>query len=366
MRKNRVGAGLVCAGLGAIVLLGAPGCSGGGGSGASRSDSKRARPAAEQDGVVHAMDIPSVPRAETREHAFALLTAVSQTGSSEERANAVEGLSKSPARLAGVIQPALLSDNEGLKTVAAMAVGKAKLTAAAGAVAPLLNDQSQWVRLAALFALKRCGQSVDLTPLADALGSSSPRLRAHAVFLLGELGDASALPMLRDLAREDLGKANPGEVKLLELEIAEARLKLGDELALAEVRTALYPAKQEDLEGAILACQIAGQIRDKGSVNQLIQLAAQKDPAGQPQAPEVRLAAAGALAQMDYEGRKARFVAFEYFAGEKDTLRAQAAYVLGASRDPSALGILSRMMNDPVIRVRVAAAAAVVRMTDAE
>lgn len=366
MRLKKVGIGALVGASTMLCVLGPAACTNSGTSARAKTDRPK-RPANEDRSDTPSVTIPSspaVPWAETRERALGLLIVAAKTGTPEERSNAIEALVSTPARLAGVVEAALLDSNEGLRTVAAMAVGKAKLTSATGAVAPLLNDSSPWVRAAALYALKRCGQNVNITPLAELLMNPSPRLRAHAAFILGELGERSAEPMLREIAKDNLNRAKPAETRMLDLQIAEARLKLGDDVALADVRAALFPAKPEDLEAAVLACQIIGQIKDQPSANSLIQLTGQKDASGQYQPPEVRLAAAGALAQLNHEPRKARFVAFEYFAGEKDTLRAQAAFVLGLSKDPAVLGTLARMLDDPVGRVRIAAAAAIVRMTD--
>jgi hypothetical protein len=44
---------------------------------------------------------------------------------------------------------------------------------------------------------------------------------------------------------------------MMELQISEARVKLGDEEALIDIRAALFPARSEDLEATALAAQIA-------------------------------------------------------------------------------------------------------------
>lgn len=305
---------------------------------------------------------PQIGRAEARERALALLTQSAQTGSPEERANALEGLVPTPARLAGVLEAALADQNLGVRSVAAMCVGKAKIASLTPRVAPLLSDQSPLARAAAMYAMKRCGESVDLSPLAEMLASRVPSVRSQAAFVLGELGEKSAIGPLKDAARDTLNRVSAGEVRVTDLQIAEARAKLGDDAALADIRTALFPARTEDLEGAVLAAQVAGQVGDKASASQLVQLTRATDDSGQTLPPELRMASAAALAKLNIEPRKARFVALEFFAGEKDTLRAQSAYVFGESGDPESLGILVRMMDDPIVRVRIAAASAIVRM----
>src|SRR5690606_25134635 len=127
------------------------------------------------------------------------------------------------------------------------------------AVRPLVRDESPMARLAAVYALHRCGDTspdADLTPLGAALWDESPRVRAHAAFILGEIGDPSAIPMLRDSLRAPANRVSRSEVRLTQLQIAEARIKLGDEEPLHEVRAALYPSRPDDLEATALAAQI--------------------------------------------------------------------------------------------------------------
>lgn len=301
-------------------------------------------------------------KAALREKALALLMTTAQSGTPEERANALESLVQTPQRLAGVAEAGLSDQNLGVRAVAAMAIGKAKLTDLAPRVRPLLQDESSFVRAAAMFALKRCGASVDLSPLAGMLFDQSARARAQAAFVLGELGDKSAVPLLREAHKSLSARANPAEVRISDLQLAEARIKLGDDSALADIRSALFPAKEEDAESAVLAVQIIGQIKDTVSVNRLIELTAQKEAGGQELPGELRMAAASALARMGQP--YGAYIAREYFQGGKETLRAQAASLFGEVQRPENLQIVSRLLEDPDGRVRVAAAAAVVKITD--
>ena len=308
------------------------------------------------------VQLTSNERAALREKALSLLANTAQAGSPEERANALESLVQTPARLSGVAEIALQDQNVGVRAVAALAIGKAKLANLAPRVRPLLNDDNAFARGAAIFALKRCGQSVDVSPLAGLLFDPNPRIRAHAAYILGELGDKSAIGPLRDAHKESAARANAAEVKLSDLQIAEARIKLGDETALSDIRSALYPAKPEDVEAAVLAIQIIGQVKDTGSTNRLIELTAAKDPSGQELAGEVRMAAASSLAKLGQP--QGSYIAREFFRGGRETLRAQAANLFGETQRPENLQMVSQLMDDPDGRVRVAAASAVVKITD--
>jgi HEAT repeat protein len=194
------------------------------------------------------------------------------------------------------------------------------------------------------------------------LFDSSARVRAQAAYVLGELGDRSAVGLLREAHKSLSARANPTEVRLSDLQLAEARIKLGDDSALADIRSALYPAKEEDLEAAVLAVQIVGQIKDSVSVNRLIELTNQKEPGGQDLPGELRMAAASALARLGQQ--QGSYIAREYFQGGKETLRAQAASLFGETQRPENLQLVARLMEDPDGRVRVSAAAAVVKITD--
>jgi HEAT repeat protein len=301
-------------------------------------------------------------KASLREKALTLLANTAQAGNPEERANALESLVQTPARLSGVAETALQDQNVAVRAVAAMAVGKAKLANLAPRVRPLLQDESPFVRAAAIFALKRCGQNVDPSPLAGYLFEPDPRLRAHAAYILGELGEKSAIGPLRDAHREQSSRSNPSAVKISDLQLCEARVKLGDETALADIRTALYPAKPEDLEGAVLAIQIVGQVKDTASTNRLIELTATKDHSGQDIPGEIRVAAATSLAKLGQP--QGSYIAREYFRGGKEVLRAQSANLFGETQRPENLQLVSQLLDDPDGRVRVAAAAAVVKITD--
>lgn len=303
-----------------------------------------------------------IARATLRERALTVLGNAATSGLPEERANALEALQCSPGRLFPLLDNALADPNVAVRTIAAMSVGRAKLEAAIPKVRPLLADSSPQVRAAAMFALHRCGQQVDLTPLASMLTDPDLRVRAQTAFVLGEIGDASAIGLLKDAGRQSVAKAAPSEVRLFDLQTAEARIKLGDEVPLQEVRAALFPAKPEDLEACALACQILGQVRDQSSVNRLIVLTALQDDSKQFMPAEIRLGAAAALARMGQ--KQGSYIADQYHTSTKDPIRAQAAFVYGETGHIENLPRLAEMMNDPIGRVRVAAAAAVVKVTE--
>jgi len=297
-----------------------------------------------------------------RERALDLLMEAARPGGDDlARATSMEALLLAPGRLPEVVGPALTDANIGVRASAAMAVGKGKLKAMTPKVEPLVNDPDPRVRASALYALDANSVKVDLTPLADMLLSGpSAQVRAHAAFLLGEMRDPSAMPMLREAARQNLTRATPIENRLLQLQIAEALAKLGDDAQVEPVRAALYPSRPEDLEAAALAVQILGQLRDRGAMDTLIYLTAAKDEQGNRMPAELRLGAAGALARM---GRtQGSFLADEFAGNAQAALRSQAAFVYGEIGRSENYAKLEKLLADGDPAVRVSAAAAILKV----
>jgi HEAT repeat protein len=355
---QRLRAGMAAALAAAAVSVVATGCGGGGASGGLSKPSQRAsRP------PVEAYD--AIRLGELRERVIGILVEATKDPSAEVRANAVEGLAVTPSRLKPLLPTLLADQNLGVRAVAAMAVGKARITAALPHVRPLVYDPSPIVKAAAVFALRRCGDTspdADPTPIGALLWDDSPRTRAHAAYLLGELRESSALPMLIDSLRAKMPRARPAEVRLMELQIAEARAKLGDDNALHPIRAALYPSRPDDLEATALAAQIIGEVNDRRSIDQLVYLTARLDETGRHMPAEIRLAAAASLAKLGLP--RGSFLAEEYLSDPKPTLRAQAALLLGAIGHTDGLRYLQPMLEDPNPQVRVAAAAAILRITE--
>jgi HEAT repeat protein len=158
-----------------------------------------------------------------------------------------------------------------------------------------------------------------------------------------------------------MSRASAAEYRMLQIQICEALVKLGDEGQLPAIRAALYPSRVEDLEIVALAVQILGQLKDKGSVDELIYLTARKSESDKQFWPaEIRLGAAGALARMGLD--QGTFLADEYATNAAPVLRAQAAHVYGDIGRIENLGKLEGMMADSDSLVRLSAAAAILQV----
>jgi len=326
-------------------------------------------------GRTPAAPLSQVERSALRERALALLVEESRSPEALIRANALEGLQAAPARVEAVARAGLVDSNLGVRFVAAMTVGQLRLRESVPFVRPLLNDPDLRVRAAAIFALTKNGQTVDPTPLASMLENPDPRIRSEAARILGELGNPSAIPMLKSAAARSPGRAEtqPQAVqseRLFQLQVAEALVRLGDTGAADAIRAALYPSALEGLEAAALAAQIVGNLKDEHIARRLVELVEERmpntpsysDPTRNTYAQpmELRLAAAKALAQMGLED--GMFVAAMYQHNEDPAVRAQAAFVYGASTRAAQLAPLQAMLDDPSPLVRVSAATGILRV----
>ncbi len=163
--------------------------------------------------------------------------------------------------------------------------------------------------------------------------------------------------MLRSAYSKRPSQATDLEVRLMQLQIAEALAKLGDASQRQAIQAAMFPEGPGDLELTALAAQIVGVLREKSLENQLVYLTAYWDAQQNYMPAEVRLAAARSLAQLGQGS--GGFIADEHVSSERPAIRAQAAMVYGAIGDKSALGTLDRLLRDESALVRVAAARAV-------
>jgi HEAT repeat protein len=338
--------------LAALLLAG---CAGGSEQNwSSKDQSVLGRREPQQQLAVDPHVISGPARGDLRTAARDMLVAGASAADPLVRANAIEGLQAAPEYLDQVMPAALADHNRGVRFVAAMTIGQLRIQHLAHLLEPLLDDPSESVRAAAIFGLRRTGRAVDLTPLAAMLASPDPEVKANAAMVLGKLGDPTALPMLRVALGEGMERVSPQRAKMVDLQIAEAMVKLGSERELEGIRAALFvPVEQGELTA--LACQICGRLRDERVLSMMMDLVSRTGPRRPP--AEVRMSAALALAQLRPEAAPVG-VPLEYAANERPELRAQAAFTLGAMGRAEGLPTLASLMADssPVVQVTAAAA----------
>ena len=277
------------------------------------------------------------------------------------RANGCEALTSSPADLRAVVVPLLSDPNRGVRFVAAMGVGRANLTDLADQVQPLLVDESPSVRAAAICALTKLGRPVDPSPLGAMVVSDDPEIRSNAFLVLGELGNKSAVAMIRASLGKGMQQVNPARIRIVELQAAEALVRLGEPDGIEPIRAALY-APSEQAEFTALAAQQVARLKDEGSRPILMRLIDGTGISARP--TEIRIVCASALAQISVQDASAvtRF-ARTLVKDREAAVRAEAALALGYASGPMAVSELEPMLFDPSPSVQLAAALAIVVAT---
>ncbi len=274
------------------------------------------------------------------------------------RANALEAMQAVPDEIEPLIRRGLVDQNRAVRFIATMSIGQLQLKQLAHLTEPLLRDESLSVQAAAIFALRRCGHRADLNPLAEMIVSHDPEVRANAAMVLGELGDASAAPMLRQAVRKRVHRVPLARTKLVNLQFAEALVKLGQQEEISVIRAALF-APPEQGELAALACMLTGRLRDQQAIPDLTNLAR---ATGQCQrSAEIRMAATWAMAQISPSFAPIE-VPMAYIGSDRYQLRAQAASTLGELGDATVYRTLGSLLEDPNPLVQVAAAGAILRV----
>ena len=293
-----------------------------------------------------------------REAAIELLLQASDSTYALLRANSLEAMREVPDQIEPLVRRGLVDQNRGVRFVATMTIGQLQLKQLAHLLEPLLRDEAQSVQAAAIFAMHRCGYEADLNPLAEMIQSDDPEVRGNAAMVLGELGDDSAAAMLRQALRHGMNRVPLARAKLVNLQFAEALVKLGHEEEIGVIRAALFvPPEQGEL--AALACMLCGRLRDGRAIPDLSNLARATEPV--TRSAEIRMAATWALAQIA-SGLAPIEVPMEYAGSNQFQLRAQAASTLGELGDPIAYAALAKLLQDPNPLVQVAAAGAILRL----
>jgi len=294
------------------------------------------------------------------DYAVGVLEQAASSDHPQLRANAIEALEVRPDLLEPYARNGLVDENRAVRFVAAMTIGRAKLVQLAPLVEPLLHDESQSVQAAAIFALKRCGHRVDLNPLAGMLAGDDPEVRANAGMILGEIGEPSAAPLIESCLGRGMELAGPAKTRIVDIQLAEALVRLGRQEQIDSIRAALFLPVEQQGEITALACVILGRLQDGGAVGGLRALVDAGDDLRKP--AEIRMAAATGLAMMGQPVPAG--IAAEYANEPQIELRYQAASALGYIGGADSVRLLQRMLQDGSPLVRVAAAAALLRIEE--
>jgi len=324
----------------------------------STKDQTVAGPLASASLHVEPMPQSQNPEIGLSDTALGILRQASTAPYPQLRANAIEAMQFAPEHLDPLVRRGLVDENRGVRFAAAMTLGKHRMKDIAHLLEPLLRDESESVQAAAIYGLKRCGKPVDLSPLATLILSDDPEVRANAALVLGDLGNASAVPVIQRAVGRGMSRVNAAKVKLVDLQIAEALVKLGEEKQIEGIRAALF-APAEEGELTAVACMMSGRLQDERTIPNLVRLARITGDYQQP--AEVRMAATWGLARLD-PAMASIDVPMEYVTSDKYQWRFQAAMTLGEIGNPGSLTTLSTLMNDENPLVQVAAASAILQI----
>ncbi len=321
----------------------------------SQSTTARSTPSGEGSTRSVALSTAPPPNVALSARADAVIREAASSKDPSTRAHAIEGSIRQPALLRELAPKALVDQNRGVRFVACMAIGEAQLSDFAHLVHPLLMDESASVRAAAILTLTRLGETVDPTPLGAMAASDDLEARANAYLVLGLLGNKSAVPIIRSSIGNAPPLANPVRVRLVDLQGAEALVRLGETREIDSIRAAVFsPPEQEEL--AVVACEALGRLRDEVSAPMLRNILAPS--AGRKRAAEVRLAAASTLLSLGAPAAPVLSIAKECVGDPDPRVRAQAAVLLGKIANSASAAMLSalRVDDDPTVRLCASAA----------
>lgn len=296
-----------------------------------------------------------------RNRALEILRQGTESTDPRMRSNAIEALKYAPdVVLEDTLRFALGDENRAVRFVAAMMVGKKKMCNLVMFLEPLLLDTSLSVQAAALYSLYRCGQKVDLNPIAAMLQSGDAELQGNAALVLGMMGNKSAVHMIRESLKVPQTSITPIRRRLINLQMAEALILLGERKELEVVRAGIFSSAQE-AEVTALSCQIAGHLKDYEVVSTLesILLGTRRYP------DEIRLVAATALAEIA-PSRMPLEIVLGYSSNNSSSIRSQCAAALGVQGNRLSLGPLALMLRDADPFVQISASGAILRIDNGD
>jgi HEAT repeat protein len=329
---------------------------------------KKSRWSTRDDSVVASgasLSTPILPKFQVLDEqlpssAQALLIEASLSEDPQLRSNAIEGLHPVPEQLGEPVRRGLADENKGVRFAATMTVGLKQLCSLSHLVQPLLDDPDPSVRAAALFSLHQCGVVVDLNPLAGMVLGSDSTVKGNAAYILGEIGNPQAIPLIKNGVGRHEGSFDVARGQAIDLVMAEAMVKLGDDQERQVIQAALF-APPERGELTALACQMIARMQD-GTLNVNLESLASASGPRKP-GPEIRLLAAFALAQTE-PGRVPMEFVMASISSKNPLIRSHAANVLGSMGSPRYAPQLSMLLRDENPRVQVSAAAAILRLNE--
>ena len=275
------------------------------------------------------------------------------------RAHAIEAMQYDMTIFEPAVRRGLADREASVRFVSAMSVAKVRMEGAGPLLQPLQFDPNDSVRAASILALNRCGTTINPSPLARMILSQSAELRGNSAMVLGELGNKSALFLLKEATREPMARANPATVRIVNLQIAEAMVQLGDETEIEPIRAALF-FRSDQSECIELACESASRLRDLGSLP-LLQRLIEAD-GGDIRPIEIRLFAAIAACKI-MKPAPIGLADLGVIASRDPNprVRVLGAKLLGVVGGTETESVISKLLRDREPEVQVAAAGSILR-----
>lgn len=289
------------------------------------------------------------------------------------RANAIEAAESLPPDEAQErLTKALYDEDARVRFAATMSIGRRQIDSPEirERLIELTTGQSPNGQVAALFALHELGDRSRSQQLAEAAQSPDPVVRANTAIALGLTGEPTAKRVLRPMLIDSDGNVR--------LNAAEAMWRLGDEQGFKSLLASTLNKFKDD---RVIGTLGLSAHRDPTAAASLYSKLTDEDP-------EVALAAARGLGRFGMDtGYGVAMKALQasqptandakvlktadtdseaYFAARgRSVRRVMAAMALGDIGRTDAQPLLAPLLNDPDPDVRLAAAAAVLKLKDA-
>ena len=288
-----------------------------------------------------------------------VLDEASRNSDKSLRAHAIESMQYDMTIFEPGVRRGLADREPSVRFVSAMSVAKLRMPGAGPLIEPLKLDPNESVQAAAILALTRCGTQTNPSPLAKMILSQSAELRGNTAMVLGELGNKSALIMLKEATRQPMSRANPAAVRIVNLQIAEAMVELGDHSEIEPILAALF-FRSDQSECIELACEIASRLHDQGSLPMLQRLV--EADGGDIRPIEIRLFAAIAACKI-MQSPPSGLAGLGVISSHDPNVRVRtlAAKLLGVVGGADTESVLSRLLRDREPEVQVAAAGSILR-----
>jgi len=269
------------------------------------------------------------------------------------RANAIEVIAAArQPRLMPKVQKMLKDNSVLVRFAAIVAIGDVEYSLAKSDIEQLSNDSNENIRIAACYALRKLTPSRDIDVIRKAISSEDQTVRANAVWLLGKCGRQNDLKLLYWA----LQNKNSGEK--VRFVAVEAIATLHDERIYPKILSILQSGYNDD---RVIGIKAMGALGTQNAIDAII---TKLDDS----VPEVRLAAAeqlGALGNKTGEPEVLAVFTKNLTAGmsqdDAERIKFRTVLAIGRICTPSLTRFLPEFLKDPSIKIRLAAAEAVLR-----